>query len=139
MRHKVKPMDPQATRQTKFGINLYGFCVTCGEPKEENNSRTCRGCYHASRKGKSFGQSADSEVGLSKGQMSEEQWAVYRAIMGRRRTAEARQEALGMVSRATSRGELAQELEFWTVEAPEGPHKMSSLALMVALAPGAIA
>jgi hypothetical protein len=72
--------------------------------------------------------------GLNTRRLTREQRKVFHAIMkGHKRTDEARDEALGMVARATQSGSLAEELEYWTtplriVEARQG----SSLAHVIA-------
>ncbi len=58
------------------------------------------------------------------------QRAVFDVIMHRRRwNAETRDEALGIIERATERDTLLEEVVFWTDPRNEPPHKRSSVAL----------
>jgi len=65
--------------------------------------------------------------------LTPEQRVVFEAILrGHRMTAEARTDALGMVSRATKNGTLAEELAYWTEPCGSETHQSSSLAAAIA-------
>lgn len=71
--------------------------------------------------------------GLTVPNLTDEQRVIYDAIMrGHAETDECRDESLALIARATERGELAEELEYWTTPVSQETHQGSSLAYAIA-------
>lgn len=107
-------------------VNRIKQCVDCAQ---ESRQRV------AIKKGESLRKSGPrvETGGLTTRRLTREQRVVFEAIMhGHKVNSETRNEALGMVNRATKNGTLAEELAYWTEPCGSETHQSSSLAAAIA-------